>query len=70
MCWGVGKMWESVGEDEEKFGGLGSGKLESGGWGRRIWGWGFGVGGVVVVVVGSEELGSRRLELGGWSRGS
>ena len=30
MCWGVGEMWESVGEGEEKFGGLGSGELGQG----------------------------------------
>ena len=34
---------------------MGSGGLESGGWGQRSCGWG----------MRSEELGSRRLELGG-----
>ena len=31
---GCGEMWESVGEGEEKFGGLGSGELGQGSWSR------------------------------------
>ena len=35
---GCGEMWESVGEGEEKFGGLGSGELGQGSWSRGYWG--------------------------------
>ena len=35
---GCGEMWESVGEGEEKFGGLGSGELGQGSWSRGNWG--------------------------------
>ena len=33
---GCGEMWESVGEGEEKFGGLGSGELGQGSWSRGV----------------------------------
>ena len=41
------RVSKSVGGGEEKFGKLGSGKLESGGeWGRISWDWGVGVKGL------------------------